>query len=200
MSRAKVRRPSRRATRRGVMVSAAGALAVAAALVWQSAYAGFTDPTTPLSASVSTGTVALSNNVEGWYPVTLPEMRPGDSGTHCVIVTSTGSEPAQVKLYSTGRTSTASLADYITFSWVAGTGGGAYGDCTGFVATSATTKTTMSAFPTNYARGAQVWNTVGGAAAESRTYQLTYTMDTKAPTSTKGASASITFVWEGQNR
>jgi hypothetical protein len=199
MSRANSRRPSRRATRRGIVVSTAGALAVAAALVWQSAYAGFTDTTTALPASVSTGTVALSNSVEGWYPVTLPEMRPGDSGTQCVIVTSTGSEPAQVKLYGTGRTSTAGLADYLTFSWTAGTGGGGYGDCTGFVADTVTSKSTMSNFPTSYARGALSWNTAGGTAAQSRTYQLTYSMDAKAPTSTKGATASITFVWEAQN-
>jgi hypothetical protein len=200
MSRAHPRRPSRRATRRGVVVSAAGALAVAAALVWQSAYAGFTDTTSNLPASVSTGTVALTNNVEGWYPVTLPEMRPGESGTQCVIVTSTGSEPAQVKLYGTGRTSSASLADYLTFSWIAGTGGGAYGDCTGFVAGGPATKTTMTNFATTYARGILAWNTAGGTAAETRTYQLTYSMDGKAPASTKGATASITFVWEAQNR
>jgi hypothetical protein len=200
MSRANPRRPSRRATRRGVVVSAAGALAVAAALVWQSAYAGFTDTTTNLPASVSTGTVALTNNVEGFYPVTLAEMRPGQSGTQCIVVSSTGSEPAQVKLYGQDRTSTAGLADYISFSWVAGTGGGAYGDCTGFVASGATSRTTMSSFPTSYARGALAWNTAGGTAAENRTYQLTYSMDGKAPTSTKGATASITFVWEAQNR
>jgi hypothetical protein len=182
------------------VVSAAGALAVAAALVWQSAYASFTDTTSNLPASVSTGTVALTNNVEGWYPVTLPEMRPGESGTQCVIVTSTGSEPAQVKLYGTGRTSSASLADYITFSWIAGTGGGAYGDCTGFVAGGPATKTTMTNFATTYARGILAWNTAGGTAAETRTYQLTYSMDGKAPASTKGATASITFVWEAQNR
>jgi hypothetical protein len=182
------------------VVSSAGALAVAAAVVWQSAYAGFTDTTTNLPASVSTGTVALTNNVEGWYPVSLPEMQPGQSGTQCVIVTSTGSEPAAVRLYSQNRTSSASLADYITFTWTAGSGGGAYGDCTGFVPNGPTAKSAMATFTTSYARGILTWNTAGGTAAETRTYQLTYAMDGQAPTSTKGASANITFVWEAQNR
>ena len=88
------------------MLSAVGALAVTAALVWQDAYAGFTDTTTKLPATVSTGTVAVSNNVEGYTALTLPEMRPGDSATECIIVTSTGSEPSQVMLYGKDRATT----------------------------------------------------------------------------------------------
>ena len=200
MSRAQLRRPSRRATRWAALASSVGALGVAAALVWQDAYAGFTDTTRNLPASVSTGTVALSNNVEGYWPVTLPEMRPGDSDTECIIVTSTGSEPAQVKLYGTGRTSTAGLANHITFTWTAGTGGGANGDCTGFVPNGTVSSTTMSNFPTSFAAGYLPWNTVGGGAAESRSFRLTYSMSASAPATTKGATAGLTFVWEAQNR
>jgi hypothetical protein len=181
-------------------VSAVGALAVAAGLVWQDAYAGFADATGSLPAGVGTGTVALSNNVEGYLPVTLPQLRPGDTDTECVIVTSTGSEPAQVRLYGTGRTSTAGLAGYLTFEWDAGTGGGANGDCTGFVSNGSTVSTAMSSFPTNFGLGILPWNTAGGAVAEPRTYRLTYSMAGNAPASTKGATASITFVWEAKNR
>jgi hypothetical protein len=182
------------------MLSAVGALAVAAALVWQDAFAAFTDTTTGLPASVSTGTVALTNNVEGYYPVTLPEMRPGDTNTECIIVTSTGSQPSLVRLYGTSRTGNTTLAAAITFNWTAGTGGGANGDCTGFVSNGTTFTTSMSNFPTTFAAGILPWNTAGGAAAEGRTYRLTYTMSSSAPTSTKGTSAAITFVWEAQNR
>jgi hypothetical protein len=183
-----------------VVLSAAGALAVAAALVWQSAYAGFTDTTQALPASVGTGTVALTNNVEGWYPVALPAVRPGASGTHCIIVTSTGSAPAEVRLYGKDRTSVAQLADYVTFAWTAGTGGGAYGDCTGFVSNGPTVSTSMSSFATSYAAGVLPWPTTGGAAAATRTYQLTYSVAADAPPSTKGATASITLVWEAQTK
>jgi hypothetical protein len=181
-------------------VSCVGALAVTAALVWQDAYAAFTDTTTSLPASVSTGTVALSNNVEGYLALTMPEMWPGDSDTECIIVTSTGSEPSLVKLYSTKPTGNATLAGYINFVWSAGTGGGANGDCTGFVASGSPVTTTMASFPTGFSTGVLAWNTAGGAAAETRTYRLTYSMAANAPASTKGTTAAVTFVWEAQNR
>jgi hypothetical protein len=200
MSRAHPRRPSRRTTRRGVVASAAGALVIAAALVWQSAYAGFSDSTANLPASISTGTVAVSNNVEGFGALTLPEMRPGDSNTQCVIVTSTGSEPALVKLYAQDRTGNADIASNLTFVWSAGTGGGAYGDCTGFVASGSPQTVKMSNFAMRYADGYLPWNTAGGAAAETRTYRITYTMSTNPPSSTKGTTAGITFVWGAQQR
>jgi hypothetical protein len=199
MSRAHPRRPSRRTTRRGVVLSAAGALAVTAALVWQSAYAGFTDTTTNLPASISTGTVAVSNNVEGYGALTLPEMRPGVSATECVIVTSTGSKPAQVRLYGQNRSATA-VTNYLTFEWSSGSGGGVNGDCAGFVASGTPLTVPMAKFPTDYATGVLLWDTAGGTATESRTYRLTYTMSTSAPPNTKGTSAGITFVWEAQNR
>ena len=182
------------------MLSAAGALAVAATLVWQDAYASFTDTTTQLPASVSTGTVALSNNVEGYAPLTLGEMRPGDSATECIIVTSTGSAPAQVKLYAKDRSTTANLTSYISLSWAAGTGGGANGDCTNFVSNGTTVSATMASFQTTYASGYLPWNTAGGTAAETRTYRLTYSLSTSAPATAKGGSATITFVWEAQDR
>ena len=182
-------------------MSAVGALALSAALVWQSAYAGFTDTTGALSASMSTGTVALTNNVEGVaVSLVLPELRPGDSNTECIVVTSTGSEQAQVKLYSTGRTGSTALTGAITFVWTAGTGGGANGDCTGFVSNGVTYSTSMSSFPTSYAAGYLPWNTVGGATAEARSYRLTYSLSATPSTAVKGTSAAITFVWEAQQR
>jgi hypothetical protein len=181
-------------------VSAVGALAVAAALVWQDAYAGFTDTTTGLPVSVSTGTVVLSNNVVGISALTMPEMRPGDSDTECIQVTSTGSEPSLVKLYGTRPTGNATLAGAINFVWSAGTGGGVNGDCTGFVASGNPVPTTMASFPTAFATGVLPWNTTGGGVPETTTYRLTYSMATDAAASTKGTSAAVTFIWEAQNR
>lgn len=198
MTRVRPRRPSRRATRRGIVVSAAGALVLAAALLWQSAYAGFTDTTTSLNASVGTATVALTSNVEGLaVRLDLPEMRPGHTASQCITVTSTGSIPALVKLYGTDRTGSSGLLSQITFAWSSGTGGGANGDCTGFTQVGSSYTTTMGSFPTTYASGSLPWTPVGGA-AESRTYRLTYTFAAGAPASVKGLRAGITFVWEAQ--
>jgi hypothetical protein len=182
-------------------VSAVGALVVGAAFAWQSAYAGFTDTTPALTVSIGTGTIAVSNDVVGYGALTLPAMRPGDSDTRCIVVSSTGSEPAQVRLYATDKTSSpTALARYLTFTWLSGTGGGAHGDCTGFVADGGTLISTMSSFRTTYGSGYLSWNTAGGAAAETRTYQLTYQLSTSAPSTTKGGSAALTFVWEARQR
>lgn len=199
MTRVSPRRPSRRATRRGVVVSVAGALALAAALVWQSAYAGFTDSTTSLPVTVSSGTVNLTNNVEGYSTITLDDLRPGKGATQCVIVTSTGTEPAVVKLYGRNRTA-AGLTSYVNFVWASGTGGGANGDCTGFVASGSPQSVSMASFPTSYGSGYQTWTTAGGSAPETRTYRLSYSLADNPPTSIKGTSASITFVWEAQQQ
>ena len=201
MTRVSPRRPSRRATRRGAVVATVGALGVAAALVWQSAYAGFADSTTPQSLGVSTGTVALTNEIEGYAALSLPELRPGVNYTECIAVTSTGSAPAQVKLYVKDRTATATgLTSNINFSWTAGTGGGVNDDCAGFVPGGVTVSTSLASFPSTYAGGVLAWNTAGGSAPEHRTYRVTYTLSTSAPASVKGASASVVFAWEAQQR
>lgn len=200
MTRVRPRRPSRRATRRGIVVSTAGALVLAAALLWQTAYAGFTDQTAALPASIGTGTVALTNEIEGIAPLSLPAMRPGDSVTECVVVTSTGSLPAQVRLYARDRTSTTDLASYLQLSWDAGTGGGVNADCAGFRSAGTTVTTTMGSFATSYARGILPWDTAGGTTAETRTYKFTFTLSASAPARVKGGSARLTFVWEAQNR
>ena len=201
MTKLSARRPSRRATRRGALLSAVGALVVAAALVWQSAYAGFADTTPAVTATIGTGTVAVTNEVEGLAALALPELRPGVEYTECIIVTSTGSEPAQVKLYVKDRNGTATgLTSNISFSWTSGTGGGANADCAGFVSNGVTVTTTLSSFPTSFASGFLAWNTAGGAAPETRTYRVTYSLSASAPASVKGASATVTFAWEAQQR
>ncbi|MGY1748557.1 hypothetical protein [Modestobacter sp. SYSU DS0511] len=201
MTRVTLRRPTRRATRRGIVVSSAGALVVAAALVWQAAYAGFTATTPSLAAGVSTGTVAVTNEIEGLGTVTLPALRPGVTYTECITVTSTGSEPAQVRLYVQQRTATVpGLTDALDFSWTAGTGGGVNDDCAGFTALTAPLATTLARFPTTYADGVLPWDTAGGAAPERRTYRVSFALSADAPTSVKGASASVIFAWEAQQR
>jgi hypothetical protein len=183
------------------VLSAVGALAVAAALVWQSAYAGFADQTTPLSADVSTGTVVLTNNTAGLGQVSFGMLKPGYSRTSCLVVTSTGSVPAQVRLYRTAISATNEMASYITIDATSGTGGGVNGDCAGFTSNgNYASYSPMTSFPTGYGGGVLRWNTAGNTAGESRTYRITFTVSSSAPTSTKGGSATVAFVWEAQNQ
>jgi hypothetical protein len=187
--------------RRWLPVPGAAALIVVAALVWQSSYAGFSATTRPLPATVGTGTVKLSNSVSAvGAAVSLGEVLPGSTATYCIVVNSTGSAPAELRLYARAKSATKSLDQYFSLSWVAGTGGGAYGDCTGFVATTGAYTATLSGFPTTWAGGVLPWTITGNPAGENRSYQMTYTVARDAPVTTKGGSLTATFVWEAQTR
>jgi hypothetical protein len=195
-----VRRPRRRA-RRWLLLPGVVALVLVSALVWQSSYAGFGDSAAPFTASVGTGTIRLSNSVSIFgTAVALGEVLPGETASYCIGVRSTGSAPAEVRLYSSGKSATKRLDDYISLSWVAGTGGGAYGDCAGFVPSTNAAAMTLASFPTTWAKGVLPWTLAGNPAGENRTYQLTYTVNAKAPASTKGGTVTVTFVWEAQTR
>jgi hypothetical protein len=184
-----------------LLVPGVVALVLVTGLVWQSSYAGFGDSTAPLPATVGTGTVQLTNSVSLFgTSVALGEVLPGETSTYCIAVRSTGSAPAEVRLYGSGKSTTNSLDKYITLSWVAGTGGGTYGDCAGFVPSGSTYTSTLNGFPITWGTGVLPWTLTGNPAGENRTYQLTYTVNAKAPDTTKGGTVTVTLVWEAQTR
>src|SRR4051794_1476167 len=148
-----LRRPPRR-VRRWSLDPWAEALLVVPGLVWQSSYAGFSDSTAPLAATVGTGQLLLGNSVSVvGTAVSLGELLPGRTSAYCIAVTSTGTVPAEVRLYGRGMSATKALDSAVQLSWVAGTGGGTDGDCTGFVPSGPTSDTTFSSFPTSWATG-----------------------------------------------
>lgn len=194
-------RGERRRARRWLLPPTVVALVLSAGLVWQSSYAGFGDSAPPLTASVTAGTVNLSNSVAVFgTAVNLGDVLPGGTASYCINVRSTGTAPAEVRLYGTGKSTTKSLDKYISLSWVAGSGGGAYGDCTGFVPSGSTATSTLNGFATTWAGGILPWTLTGNPAGENRTYRLTYAVDSKAPDTTKGGTVVVTFVWEAQTR
>lgn len=201
MTRVSPRRPSRRAARRGLVVSAAGALVLATALVWQSAYAGFTDTTAAVPLpTVTTGTVVLTDDDAAGTMFAVPGMRPGATGTRCLTVTSTGSTPAGVRMYATGRSDTKGLASALRLTVRIGTGG-SYAGCAGFRSEGSVYDGTLAAFPVDrWENGRGTWTTAGNPGGEQKTYEITYTLPTNAPTSVQGGSATVTFVWEALSR
>ena len=191
-------RPSRRARRMGLAVSGIGALALAAGLVWQSAYAAFSETTPPYSLSWSTGTVALADDDAGAVMFSASGLRPGATQTRCITVTSTGSAPSLIRLYGSGRTTTKSLSAYLTLVVSAGTGGSA-GSCVGFVPSSTVYRGTLATFPTSYASGVGSWTTAGTTTGETTSYQITYSLAASAPAIAQGGTAAVAFTWEAQN-
>ena len=206
-SPAAVRRPSRRLATVVSLVAIPAALAVSGLVVAQSSYTAYSAPTVSPSSNWATGTVALSDDDANAAAFTATNLKPGATGSRCIVVSSTGSLPASVKLYGTGATTTKALADNINLTITQGSGG-SFGSCTGYTPLTSGASVysgTLADFAgtsTSFATGQGSWTTAGvatGAAAETRTYQLTYTVKADAPNSTQSGTAAIGFTWEAQN-
>jgi len=182
------------------------ALVLSAGVIAQASYSAFSATTSNSGNSWAAGTVALADDDSStalFSTANAANLKPGSTGAKCIAVTSSGSLPSVVKLYATNATTTNTLSSSITISIVQGTGGG-FGSCTGFTpltSGSSLYSGTLAAFAassTSYASGVGSWAPTG-AAAESRTYQISYTLDAGAPNTTQGGTAAIGFTWETQN-
>lgn len=178
---------------------------VSAGVVGQASYAAFSAQTSNPGSSLGVGTVALSDDDSGTALFAASNLRPGSTGTRCVAVTSTGTLPSSVKLYATSPATTRALASHVNLTINQGTGG-SFASCTGFAAPPAADATvfagTLASFTgtaVSYATGLGSWNPTGSA-AESRTYQISYTVSNTIPDSAQGGTASFGLTWETQNR
>ncbi len=204
---ARTARPSRKVATIVSLVAVPVALAASGLVVAQSSYSAYSATTVNPTSNWATGTVALSDDDANAAAFTASNLKPGSTGARCIVVSSTGSLPSAVKLYGTGATSTNALASNINLSVTQGTGG-SFGSCTGYTPlTSGSnvytgTLADFGATATNFSTGQGTWNTAGvatGAAAETRSYQITYTVKPDAPNTTQAGTAAIGFTWEAQN-
>ena len=179
------------------------ALLASGALVWHASYSAFSSTTSNPTNNWAAGTVSLSDDDSNTAMFTASNLKPGATGTKCIAVTSGGSLPSTVKLYGTGAATTNALSSSINLTVTQGTGGG-YGSCTGFtplVTGSSLFSGTLAGFAsasTAFANGLGTWAPTGSG-SETRTYQLTYTLDSAAPNTAQGGTAALGFTWEAQN-
>ncbi len=204
---ARTSRPSRKVATIVSLVAIPAALAVSGLVVAQSSYSAYSATTVNPTSNWATGTVALTDDDNNTAAFTAANLKPGSTGTRCIVVSSTGSLPASVKLNGTGAATTKALASDINLTVTQGTGG-SFGSCTGYTplaSGSAVYSGTLAGFgstATNFATGLGSWSTAGvatGAAAETRTYQLTYSVRTETTNDTQGGTAALGFTWEAQN-
>jgi hypothetical protein len=190
--------PSRRAARLGLAGCALVALVISTVLVWQSAYANFTDSAPAISTTLGTGTLTLSDDDAAGTMFAVGRLKPGATGTRCIKVSVAGTAPASVRLYGTGRSGNRGLDASLQLTVRAGTGGST-SSCTGFSSTATVYSGTLAGFTAgDFASGLGSWTTTGASA--TRTFQFTYQLSTTAPTSAQGGSAALDFVWEAQSR
>ncbi|GIH99761.1 hypothetical protein Pta02_17700 [Planobispora takensis] len=179
-------------------------MALAAAMLSaRGSYAGFevltaTEPNTWTAGTVdlSVAPASLQLSIEGAIP--------GSFGSTCTRVTSTGSLPAQVRLYLKGADLGGDgLASHVTLRIDEGTGGSA--DCGDFVRTgtvyntagmSDTAKTVagFSAVAHDYATGAGSWN---AAPNDQRSYRFSWQL--QDDNAAAGRTLTARFTWEAQS-
>jgi hypothetical protein len=204
-----MRTPSIRTRRIVSLTVGPVAVLLAGMMVWQGSSAAFTATTRNGGNNWSTGSVMLTDDDNGTAGFQVSHMTPMQTGSKCIVVTSTSSLPGVVKAYIQNlQVSAQGLEKYVTLQVVQGTGG-SFNDCTGFVADAVTPLPAMSleaaaTTATNYATGMLPWSTTGNTAGESITYKGTWVFDTSALTqmqidALQGATVSMDMVWELQS-
>jgi hypothetical protein len=188
-------------TPKKLVAGAAVPLAVLAsgALVWQSSYSAFSATTSNPTNNWSAGSVALADDDSNTAMFNATNLKPGATGSKCIVVTSSGTLASSVKLYATSYSTTKSLADSLNLKVEEGTGG-SFSNCTGFSAGSTVYDGTASAFgtgKTDFSTGVGTWSPSGGNA--TKTYKVTYTLSANTPDSAQGGTAAVGFTWESQN-
>jgi hypothetical protein len=124
---------TRQRPRRRLLASAVVVGLVAGLLVAASTWSAFSGTTANPANSLATGTVTLGDNDSGSAVFNLAGLKPGDTDTGCITVTSTATIASLVRLY--GTTGGTGLDAYLTLTITRGTsGGGSFDDCTGFTA------------------------------------------------------------------
>ena len=203
----KAGRPSRKVATIVGLVAVPVALAASGLVVAQSSYSAYSATTVNPTSNWATGTVALGDDDANTAAFTAANLKPGSTGSRCIVVSSTGSLPASVKLYGTGAATTKALASDINLTVTQGTGG-SFGSCTGYTPLTngsgvySGTLADFAANATSFNTGVGSWSTTGSgtvANPETRTYQLTYSVRTETTNDTQGGTAAIGFTWEAQN-
>ncbi|HEY8301850.1 MAG TPA: hypothetical protein VIG48_08120 [Jatrophihabitans sp.] len=199
--------PSRRFAFVATVATAVAGLVASGVLVWHASYSAFSATTTNPTDNWAAGSVALTDDDSGSALFTVANMKPGATGTKCIVVTSNASLASTVKLYATAGSfaQTKTLADNISLTVTQGASTGA--NCAGFAADTGATNTTtgsLTAFSTSFtafSSGFGTWAPAAGNGVQ-KTYQITYTLNnagTQAATDAmQGGTAQIGFTWEEQ--
>ena len=197
------RRPSRRFAKVASLVAVPAAIAVSGLVVSQASYSAYSATTVNPTNNWATGTVALTDDDANTAAFTASNLKPGSTGSKCLAVTSTGSLASTVKLYATSPATTKNLAANIDVTISQGTGG-SFGDCGGYTKLAAGadlysgTLDQLGKTATGFTNGLGDWAPTGKN-DETRVYQVTYTVNPKAPDTTQGGTAALGLTFEAQN-
>jgi len=178
---------------------------ISALVVWQSSYAAFSTTTVNPSNTFGSGSVVLSDDDSGTAMFTPTLLKPADTGTKCIVVTSTGTLASAVELYATGYSTTNGLSTYLDMVIDEGTGGtfasSGPTSCTGFVAgaTSSPARWPRSAPPRPALPPVSAPGHRRGPVRRPGPTGSKYTLNAATPNTAQSGTAALGFTWEAQN-
>jgi hypothetical protein len=195
-----INRPGARAVRLSLLVTPLIGLAVAVLFVWQASYAAFTATTSNGPNNWTTGSVVLSNNT-GTAMFSVTNIKPGDSGSRCITVTSSGTVPSMVKFYGAGLTPANGLSSALMLTVTQGSGSNV--NCSDYSAAATNPGVysgTLAGFTaSNYDGGYSTSWAPTGTASEDRTFRFAWALPAATGNPAQNATAGVTFTWEAQS-
>ncbi len=187
--------------RRALKAAAIPAALVASALVvWQGSYAAFSATTNNAANAWAAGKVLLVDDDAGAAAFSVSGIKPGSTGQKCILVTSNGTLPGSVKLYTSGVATTNALSGSLNIQVEEGSGA-TFASCAAFVPSGTILNTNLAAAAlanTSFATGVGTW-ALAGVVGETKSYRITWTLSAAAPSSVMSGTAAADFVWEAQN-
>lgn len=171
-------------------------------------YASFSSAATSAGNRFAAGTVRIGDNDANGNMLQLTSALPGGTDTGCIVVTSTGTLAADVRLYATVS---GTLSAYLSLTVTRGIDSSpAFDSCVGFVPDTTDYLGAgqgvvyfggLAGFPADWTGGLvdataaspETWTT-----NESRSYRFSVTLASDA--TAQGKSGGATFVWETRNQ
>lgn len=185
------------------------AVGLTGAAIGATTFSAFSSTTANPNNQLTAGTVAIGDNDAGGALVSLTNAKPGDTSSRCILVTYTGSLPANVRLYGSV---TGTLGGYVDLTVTRGTDSSpSFSSCANFTADATNYigsgagvvySGLLSGFPTSASAGNEP--TAGSPATWStstaHSYRIAATLRSDAPAAAQGATANVTFTWEATNQ
>ena len=200
------RRPKRRAALIQALVPIA-TLAATGVLVWQSSYTALSATPAADSDVRPTSHLQLQNNSGGTYAVTTSadlggtNMKPGDAGSRCVTVKSSGTVRGDLRLYVSSLADTRDLADRLEITIEAAVTPTDVTTCASFPRIGVTTLydgVPLSSLPTTYAAAQASEISLGTHHASYVAYKISWLLDPTVDDTLMASTATAAFTWELQ--
>jgi hypothetical protein len=176
-----------------------------ALMVLQTSNAAFVATTANPTSNWTAGSVALVDDDTNTALFTATALKPGSTGTKCIVVSYNGTVASAVKMYGTSYAQTNALGANLDLVIDEGTGSATFAgsgptSCTGFTLGANIYTGTVDGFATTktaFASGVGSFAPTGSG--QAKIFRVQYTLKAAAPNTVQSGTAAMGFTWEAQS-